>query len=340
MGTGEKRSELVVGLFLFLGLAFLGGLVLQFGRLGDRFQDKYRLSVVFQDASGLIKGSDVRMGGAKIGKVAARPELDDQLKVQVDLVIDDRVKIPKGSKFQVTSASLLGDKLVVVTPPKDAEGTMLEPGAVVAGAGPSGLEALQSDADEFRNDAREIIGQSKKALASLDSALGDIRSFTAGLREMSDKLNTKLFNDENIARINRSLADFEETLAETKDAGKRMGPALDDAREAIASIKEAAESTKTTLAKVDEKLDQLDPAFKEVPKAVASLSRAADKAADAIESAEKGDGLLGTLAYDREVSTDTKAFITNLRHYGLLRYRDAENPDKPDPRNRFRGHRR
>jgi phospholipid/cholesterol/gamma-HCH transport system substrate-binding protein len=340
MGTREKRSELAMGLFLFLGLAVLGGLVMQFGRLGDRFRDKYRISVVFKDASGLIKGSDVRMGGAKIGRVAELPELTPDLKVRVEMLIDNRVQIPKGSKFQVTSATLLGDKLVVVVPPKESDGTVIEPGSMVVGAGPSGLEALQSDADEFRNDAREIIGQAKKALNSLDLALSDIRGFTAGLREMSDKLNTKLFNDENIARLNRTLENLDETLAETKEAGKRVAPVLDDAREAIGSMKEAAESTKATLAKVDEKLDQLDPVFKEVPKAVASISRAADKTADALESAEKGDGLLGTLAYDREVSTDTKAFITNLRHYGILRYRDAENPDKPDPRNRFRGHRR
>jgi len=340
MGTREKRSELYVGLFLFLGLTFLGGLLLQFGRLGDRFHDKYMLSVAFEDASGVIKGSDVRMGGAKIGRVAARPELNKDLKVQVDLLIDDRIKIPKGSKFQVASATLLGDKLVVVTPPEKSDGTMLQPGSLVMGSPPSGLDALQNDADEFRNDAREIVGQAKKALTSLDSALGDIREFTAGLREMSDKLNTGLFNDENIDRLNRSMVNLEETLAETKDAGKRMGPAIDDAREAIASIKEAAESTKTTLAKMDEKLDRIDPVFEEMPKAVASISRAADKAAEALDSAEKGKGLLGTLAYDRDVSTDTKVFISNLRHYGILRYRDAENPDKPDPRNRFRGHRR
>jgi phospholipid/cholesterol/gamma-HCH transport system substrate-binding protein len=319
---------------------FLGGLIAQFGRLGDRFRGAYRLSVVFDDASGLIKGSDVRMGGAKIGRVAARPELDENLKVRVDLLIDDRVKIPKGSKFHVSSATLLGDKLVVVTPPKEKTGQTIPPGTIIAGAGPTGLEALQSDAEEFRNDAREIIAQAKKALASLDSALGDIREFTAGLREMSDKLNTKLFHDENIDRLNRSLVNLEETLSETKDAGKKLGPAIDDAREAITAIKEAAESTKATLAKVDKKLDQLDPAFKEVPKAVASISKAADKAAEAIDSMKEGEGLLGTLAYDREVSTDTKAFISNLRHYGILRYRDAENPEKNDPRNRFRGRRR
>jgi phospholipid/cholesterol/gamma-HCH transport system substrate-binding protein len=77
-----------------------------------------------------------------------------------------------------------------------------------------------------------------------------------------------------------------------------------------------------------------------MPKAVDSIARAADKAGNAIEKAEKGDGLLGTLAYDREVGTDTRTFIRNLRERGILRYRDEAAKEEEDPRNRYRGQRR
>ena len=58
-----------------------------------------------------------------------------------------------------------------------------------------------------------------------------------------------------------------------------------------------------------------------------------------LRNVEQGDGLLGTLAYDRDVSDDAKVFIRNLRQQGILRYRDKETP-QDDPRNRFRGRRR
>jgi hypothetical protein len=32
--------------------------------------------------------------------------------------------------------------------------------------------------------------------------------------------------------------------------------------------------------------------------------------------------------------------MRNLRHYGILRYKDAETTDERDPRDRFRGRRR
>ena len=55
------------------GLAILAALVVQFGRLGEGFKTYYDLTVHFADASGLLKGSDVLLGGAKIGRVSGQP---------------------------------------------------------------------------------------------------------------------------------------------------------------------------------------------------------------------------------------------------------------------------
>ncbi len=108
---------------------------------------------------------------------------------------------------------------------------------------------------------------------------------------------------------------------------------------AITAIEKAAAGANDTFASATERIDELEPALREVPKAVASLSRAADQTGAALERVESGDGLLGTLAYDREVSDDAKAFVRNLKQQGILRYRDKEVPEE-DPRSRFRGRRR
>ena len=66
MAIKEKRHEAYVGLFLLVGLIILGALVVKFGRLGENSMDgKYNVELVFKDASGLIKGSEVRMGGGE-----------------------------------------------------------------------------------------------------------------------------------------------------------------------------------------------------------------------------------------------------------------------------------
>ena len=70
MEQQDRGLELKVGIFVAVGLAILAALVVQFGRLGEGFKTYYDLTVHFADASGLLKGSDVLMGGAKIGRVS------------------------------------------------------------------------------------------------------------------------------------------------------------------------------------------------------------------------------------------------------------------------------
>ena len=72
----ERGLEFKVGVFVFLGIAAVGALVVQFGRLGEGFKTYYPLTVRFNDASGLLKGSGWPLGRLpgfrKTGRRAAR----------------------------------------------------------------------------------------------------------------------------------------------------------------------------------------------------------------------------------------------------------------------------
>ena len=340
MPSSEKRSEVIVGLFLFLGLALLGALIVQFGRFGDRFIKHYELLAIFDDASGLIKGSEIRMGGAMIGKVGSRPYLDDKLKVRAELRIDQRVRIPVGSKFQINSATLLGDKLVVVTIPEQPTERFIEPDSEVIGSGPSGLEAIQSRAEEFSNDARRLIKEADTTISKLDVAIDDVRVTAQELTKTVQKVNTSLLSEENLSHFDKSLANIEAATTDFSKAGKQLEPALTETRTTIQEVRTAAKEANAALAKAAGRIDEIGPILRDVPQAINSISAVADQAGLAIQQARKGNGLLGTLAYDQGVSTDAKSFVNNLRRYGILRYRDAETKPTPDPRDRFRGHRR
>src|SRR5438045_5079145 len=118
MNRHERGLEFKVGIFVFAGLAMLGALVVQFGRLGEGFKAYYALTIRCTDASRVLKGSDVLLAGARIGKVSGGPRLVREGNgVAVPLKIYDYVKIPDGSKFTVGSSGLLGDRSVSVTMP-------------------------------------------------------------------------------------------------------------------------------------------------------------------------------------------------------------------------------
>ncbi|MGJ8673036.1 MlaD family protein [Rubritalea sp.] len=349
MSLKEKRPETLVGLFVLVGLLTLGALVVQFGRLGETKGDSYYVSVEFQDASGLIKGSEVRMGGAKIGHVLTAPELTDDLTVMVMLSLDDRVKIYDGSKFQIESISLLGDKMIVVRPPEVRnEDMLLSDGDAVTGGAAGGLDGLQSDAESVARDARKLMRDARTSLLKFDSALDDIRTVSGRLGETLEKVNQGVLGEENLDAIRKSLANIEDATASFKNVGDGLEPSVGEIEKAIASVRAAANSAEETFDVVRDEVKHIGPAIEELPATLAEFKNAAKKVSDFADSADKtlnglsdGDGLLGTLVADEEVSEDTKVFIKNLKRHGVLGYKDDSTYEERDPmESRFRGVRR
>ena len=158
MNRHERGLEFKVGVFVFLGLAMLGALVVQFGRLGEGFKTYYALTVRFNDASGLLKGSDVLLAGARIGKVADGPRLvHEGTGIAVPLKIYDYIKIPEGAKFTVGSSGLLGDRFVNVTMPPGQPKAYVQPNAYINGARETGIDDLTREGGALVNDLRGTV---------------------------------------------------------------------------------------------------------------------------------------------------------------------------------------
>src|ERR1700741_620152 len=158
MNRHERGLEFKVGVFVFVGLAMLGALVVQFGRLGEGFKTYYTLTVRFDDAGGLLKGTDVLLAGARIGKVAGGPKLlREGNGVAVPLKIYDYVKIPEGSKFTVGSSGLLGDRFVTVTMPPGKPKGSLPKNAYIEGTRETGLDDLTRQGGDVLGDMRTTV---------------------------------------------------------------------------------------------------------------------------------------------------------------------------------------
>src|SRR3954466_6076041 len=142
----DKGLELKVGAFVLVGLGVLAALLVQFGRLGEGFQDYYQLLVKFPDASGLLKGSDVLLAGAKIGHVSGGPHLAESGQgVEVPLRIFGVVKIPAGSRFTVGSSGLLGDRSVAVTAPQQIPQKFIPKSSIIEGTREAGIDDLTKE---------------------------------------------------------------------------------------------------------------------------------------------------------------------------------------------------
>ncbi|MFD2206204.1 outer membrane lipid asymmetry maintenance protein MlaD [Kiloniella antarctica] len=81
----------------------------------------YEIVAEFDNASGLVSGTDVKIAGVKVGTVL-RQELDnDTYFAVVTLQIKDEIKLPKGTSARILAESLLGGSFVSLEPGGDDE---------------------------------------------------------------------------------------------------------------------------------------------------------------------------------------------------------------------------
>jgi phospholipid/cholesterol/gamma-HCH transport system substrate-binding protein len=81
--------------------------------------DGYAVSAKFSNITGIGIGSDVRVGGIKVG-VVEKLDLDPaDFNAKAQMRIEEDVKLPKDSSAAVQSAGLLGEKFVAIEPGGD-----------------------------------------------------------------------------------------------------------------------------------------------------------------------------------------------------------------------------
>jgi len=109
----NATRDLVVGLFVLLGLAALAYLSLQVGGIELSQGEKIELNATFDDIGGLSARAPVRVAGVKIGQVAGI-DLDEDLRATVRLEVDAEVGLSIDSSAAIRTAGLLGDQFIAV----------------------------------------------------------------------------------------------------------------------------------------------------------------------------------------------------------------------------------
>lgn len=292
MTSEERSTQTKVGIFILIGIITIGMMVVYFGRLGEGVRNYYSLRVEFPNASGLIRGSEVLLAGAKIGRLVNDPTiLPDMNGVYVELRIFDSVKIPSASEFSVGSSGLLGDKFVQIDlKPGAKDSGSIAPGTTIQGTnGGGGLGGMAEDAGAL--------------VAELRTTVGNVNSVVK-------KLDTGLLNEEGIASLKETLKNLQTTSSSLAAASAKVDGVVAKAETTIESGKGTMDSAK---------------------KAADELQRALSDIRSLLREVRQGQGALGTLIANRETADNLRALVSNLRKYGILWYRDGEKSKSPAP---------
>lgn len=328
----NRKTDILVGMFLFVGLLLLGALILQFGSLRSYFRDTYVLKVAFPKASGIKEGSPVYLGGSKIGKVLYHPRLNDTYSgVIIDLEIFDSVEIPMESAIAIGSDGLMGDAMIEIQP-SEKEAKEFVPHdyqKIIKGQTGGGLSDLQTQAEQ--------VGK------KVDLVLDDVRTALVDIKGAMEKINKGALSDATVNDFKQSMEHLNKTMTRVddkvlgEDNANNLKAALADLKDASASFKSSAKNVEESTKRLGPMFDKLDPAIGKVDKVMTtaddslqSIKKAADSFAIAAKNITTGKGLLGALTNDAELKTEFKDLISNLKRNGVIFYKNSADKERSE----------
>ncbi|MDE3182732.1 MAG: MCE family protein [Bacteroidota bacterium] len=115
MRSNGNRRAIIVGIFIFLGLAIFIWTVLTLGSQKNTFEKSIKVKAFFQNVNGLQKGNNIWFSGVKVGTIE-NVTLIGNNKVEVDMNIDEKSVpyIHKNAKAKLSSDGLIGNKIIEI----------------------------------------------------------------------------------------------------------------------------------------------------------------------------------------------------------------------------------
>ena len=113
---GADNREIWIGFFVVMILAaLLSFMNARHAIVSDTVSGAMVVTAKFNKVDGLSEGSEVRMGGIRIGAVSSMA-LDDRFRAVVQLRIDYDIGLPKDTSAAIHTDGLFGSKFVVLEP--------------------------------------------------------------------------------------------------------------------------------------------------------------------------------------------------------------------------------
>jgi len=111
--TGNMIETVMGGVVLVVAALFL---FFAYSTSQVRAVQGYEVSAQFDSVSGIHDGSDVRIGGVKVGTIVAETLDPNTFLANVRISIENAYKLPDDTVAKIVSSGLLGDKFLALVP--------------------------------------------------------------------------------------------------------------------------------------------------------------------------------------------------------------------------------
>ena len=278
------NAEAKVGAFTLGGVALLIAVVMFFGGLRFGGSQDYTLYAGFARAVGLNPDAQVLLSGVPVGHV--QEIVNDGTGVTVSLIIQDGVKIPRGSSVTIAQPGIMGDKFVIITPTANTD--FYTNGDYLYGADEMGMDSMFTELNK-------MIIQVEAMLTSINNIVG-----APGFQTSMVQLVVNM--EQMTAHLDGLTATLEQMAAENRG----------NLHEMLAHMNTMAGSLTQTTASVERIVANLetvgaDPQTAEnLQKTLANLTESSERILRIAEGIE-------AVAGDKQTQEDARALIHNTR---------------------------
>jgi len=124
MNMEKTKLELVVGVFVLIGIVCLGYLSIKLVKLEVIGGDRYHIDAEFDTVSGLRPGATIEIAGVEVGKVKTIRLKEDR--AVATFAINGGIKLYDDTIASVKTRGIIGEKFVSLSP--GGGGEELKPG--------------------------------------------------------------------------------------------------------------------------------------------------------------------------------------------------------------------
>jgi len=286
-----SRLEGKVGLFVFIGLALLAVLLIQFSKGITFFRSTYNILLHAPTVNGLQPRAQVLMSGVQVGTVRKMQLAPDGKSVTITLSIYQGFHIHKDARFIIETAGFLGDQYVAIRPTRNEE-PIFQPGESASAEAPLDLQ-------EFARSAAGLLGHIESATTNINDALIDARhTVLSGL----------------------SLSNLSATVDNFHTVSERSLSVVDDVTALVASNRPTITTSVSNLLYFSDQINETAQAMREL---VATNSPEIDASVKNIESStatlkqlldgvQAGRGLAGNLLENEQIASNVSRIVENL----------------------------
>lgn len=302
MKVSSNQRSVILGIFIFLGVAILILTILTLGSQKKSFEKSITVKAFFNNVNGLQKGNNIWFSGVKVGTIK-KVTLRGNGRVEVDMSIEEQSVqyIPKDAKAKLSSDGLIGNKIIEIY--DGTTGTpKIESGDVLNNDKLLNTDEMMNTLSKNNDNLYSITNDLKVISAQIASGKGSIGKLLSD-ETLYDQLNaTTLVLKRAAQNLNGLSANVTAYTSHLNDKGTLANDLVTDTiifsrlRQTIAQLQQVASTS--------------DSVMSNLKTASVSLNKGVDNLNSSLSDTKTPVGLL---LHDQQAAANIKVTLQNLQ---------------------------